>query len=94
MPWRVDQVDVIFLVLAVLVFDPVAERSCRLDCDSFLSFKIHRIHLGTNSIAAPDFMYRFYAAGVVEDSFRDSGFAGVNMCLLIVSISRNNYRRN
>jgi len=39
-------------------------------------------------------MYRFYAAGVVEDSFCDSGLAGVNMSLLIVSASRNNYRLN
>lgn len=71
----------IFLILAILILDPIAVCSSGLDGDSLLSLEVHRVHLCANCIFATDFVYRFYSACVIEDSFGDGGFPAVDVGL-------------
>ena len=82
MPRRVNQIDVVFLLLAILRLEPVAKCGSRLDGDALLPLEIHRVHLGAHGIFATDFVYRFDSACVEEDSFRGGGFAAVDMGLI------------
>jgi hypothetical protein len=76
----VDQVDVIFHVLAfVILLHPVAEGGGRLDGDALLTLEIHGVHLCAHGIFASHLVYGIDAAGVEEDALGDGGLAGVNV---------------
>ena len=85
MAGRVDQVDVIFLVNAVLPLAPVAKGGSRLDGDSLFPLQVHRVHLRANGIFTSDFVYCVDTTSVEKHSLGCSCLAAVDMRLLNVS---------
>jgi hypothetical protein len=80
MSGRVDQVDVVFLILALVVLlHPVTESRRRLNSDTLLTLQIHRVHLRTDRVLASHFMYAINTAGVEENTFGGGGFARVDV---------------
>ena len=77
----IDQIDVVFLLLAfVILLDPITESRSGLDSDTLLTLEIHRVHLRTHGIFASDFVYSVDSAGVEEDAFGGGRLSRVDVC--------------
>lgn len=88
MAGRVDQVEMVSLLLAVgVLLLPIGEGGGRLNGDTSLSLKFHRVHLGADAITAADFVNSLGLSGVEEDALGDGSLAAVDVCLWSCSVS-------
>ena len=78
---RVDEIDVVLVLLPVLLLYPIAEGGSGLNGDALLTFQVHGVHLCADRIFAANFMYRIDATGIEKHTLGGRGLAAINVCL-------------